>query len=142
MIICAKGNCLASGTVTKKGGEMAYIGEKRTPKYTFSIQIESKKGEDGQWHSKFLDCSMFGKKADNAPALSGGEMVLCAGKLSTRQWEGREGDVKTSTVLECDFVSVASNVAQNAAHGKVVKEPQGFQEVEEDEDLDENSLPF
>lgn len=140
MIICAKDNCLASGTVTKKGGEMAYIGEKRTPKYTFSIQIENKKSEDGQWHSKFLECSLFGKKADNAPALNGGEMVLCAGKLSTRTWQGREGEEKTSTVLECDFVTVASNRHQNAAQRKVANEPQGFQEVDE-EDMD-GELPF
>lgn len=140
MIICAKDNCLASGTVTKNGGEMAYIGEKRTPKYTFSIQIENKKGEDGQWHSKYLDCSMFGKKAESAPTLNGGEMVLCAGKLFTRTWQGREGEEKTSTVLECDFVTVASNGPQNAAQRQSANEPQGF--VEMDDSEDEGILPF
>lgn len=140
MIICAKDNCLASGTVTKKGGEMAYIGEKHTPKYSFSIQIENKKGEDGQWKSKYLDCSLFGKKADNAPTLNGGEMVLCAGKLSTRTWQGREGEEKTSTVLECDFVTVASNGVQNAVQRQVASEPHGFQEVDDLED--EATLPF
>lgn len=140
MIICAKDNCLASGTVTKKGGEMEYVGEKRTPKYRFSIQIENKKGEDGQWHSKYLDCSLFGKKSESAPALNGGEMVLCAGKLSTRTWQGREGEEKTSTVLECDFVTVASNVPKNAAQRQAANEPQGFQEVDDSEV--EGILPF
>lgn len=140
MIICAKENCLASGTVTKKGGEMAYIGEKRTPKYTFSIQIENKKGEDGQWHSKFLECSLFGKKAESAPVLNGAEMVLCAGKLSTRTWQGREGEEKTSIVLECDFVTVASNGVQNAVQRQVASESQGFQEIDDSEE--EGILPF
>lgn len=140
MIICAKDNCLASGTVTKKGGEMTHIGEKCTPKYTFSIQIENKKGEDGQWHSKYLDCSLFGKKAESAPTITGGEMVLCAGKLSTKTWQGREGEEKTSTVLECDFVMVGSNGPQNAVQRQVANEPQGFQEMD-DSEVD-GILPF
>lgn len=139
MIICAKDNCLASGTVTKKGGEMKYIGERNIPKYCFSICIKNEKCEDGEWRAEYLDCELFGKKSENAPLLTGGEMVLCAGKRSTRRWKGREGEDRTSTILDCDFVMVAPKGPQNVAQ-KPSANPQGFQEMD-DEEAD-GDLPF
>lgn len=141
MIIVSKdGNCLATGTVTKKGGNIQYVGDKGIPKYKFSICIENKKGEDGKWQSKYIECELFGKKAEIAPRVSADNMVLCAGRLNTSTYKGRDGQEKTAHILSCDFVMVSGNAAQNAAQ-MPMQEPHGFQEMM-DEDDDSETLPF
>jgi len=135
MIMTAKGNCIASGPVTSRGGELKYIGEQRTPKYSFAVRVENKKDENGQWASKFLDCELFGEDALYAPELHGREMVLCAGRLETRSWTGRDGETRTSTSLKCDFVMVAGGNAQ-----KPDKPPEREQFSELDDD--DGDLPF
>lgn len=139
MIIVSKDNCLATGTVTKKGGEMKYMGEKKIPKYIFSICLERKKDENGEWQSKYLDCELFGKKAENAPRVSAENMVLCAGKLVKQSWKGKEGEERSKTYLDCDFVMVSGNAAQIAAQ-MPMQEPQGFQDADDFDDS--GDLPF
>lgn len=139
MIIVSKdNNCLATGTVTSKGGKMQYVGEKGIPKYTFSLCIDRKQDENGKWESKYLDCELFGKKATIAPRVNADNMVLCAGKLTKQSWKGKDGDEKSKTVLSCDFVMVSVNAAQNAVQTPM-QETQGFQEM-----IDENDgeIPF
>lgn len=109
MILNLKSGCLASGRVTRSGGELVFIGERRTPKYHFSIQVENQKDESGEWKSRFLDCELIGKAAEAAPEIHGGDLVLCTGKLETRIWNGRDGEPRSSTSLKCDFVTVASS---------------------------------
>ena len=137
MILIWRGNCIASGTVTSKGGEFTFIGQRSTPKFKFSVRVENRKDENGEWASKYLDCELFGKYAEKAPDLSGGEMVLCAGQLETRNWAGRDGEPRTSTTLKCDFVTVAS--VGSGRMDATPPEPGGFLEADDEEDGD---LPF
>lgn len=143
MIISTKdGSCLATGTVTKKGGEMKYMGEKQIPKYRFSVRFENKKDKTGEWKSRYIDCELFGEnECKNAPKLSGGEMVMCAGHLYTSRYKGNDGEDKESTVLQCDFVAVGGNAAQIAAQ-MPMQEPSGFQEADDFDDEDPATLPF
>lgn len=143
MILNFKTGCLATGRVTKTGGEMTFIGERATPKYKFSIQISNEKDENGEWHSKYLDCEFFGKAAESAPEIHGGNMVMCAGKLETREWTGRDGEPRTTTTMKCDFA-----VTQNAGAGgtpraagkpvDVYPDESDFAEINEEE----GELPF
>lgn len=48
---------------------------------------------------------------------SGGELVLCTGKLENRTWNGRDGEPRSSTSLKCDFVTVASSGRRTDAEG-------------------------
>lgn len=116
MILNFKGGCIASGRVTKSGGVMTFIGDRATPKYKFSIQVSNERDESGEWHSQYLDCEFFGKAAESAPEIHGGDVVLCAGKLETREWTGRDGEPRTSTTLKCGFA-----VTQNAGGGRAPK---------------------
>lgn len=109
MILSLKSGCLASGRVTKSGGELTFIGDRGTPKYKFSLQVENQKDENGEWKSRFLDCELFGKSAEAAPEIHGGDLVFCTGKLETRAWTGRDGEPRSATSLKCDFVTVASS---------------------------------
>lgn len=109
MILSLKSGCLASGRVTKNGGELIFIGDRGTPKYQFSVQVENWKDENGEWKSRFLDCELFGKAAEAAPEIHGGDLVFCTGKLETRTWNGRDGEPRSATSLKCDFVTVASS---------------------------------
>lgn len=133
MVIVAKENCLATGTVTKNGGEMLYFGEKKIPKYRFSLCVKEKKGETP---AKYLNCDVFGYKANSTPKVSSGDMVLCAGELQTSKWTGKDGQERTNTVLQCDFVMVSKKAAHNAAQTQM----NGFQ-PEEDFDMD-GDVPF
>lgn len=138
MILNFKGGCIASGRATKSGGEMTFIGDRATPKYKFSIQVSNERDESGEWHSQYLDCEFFGKAAETAPEIHGGDMVLCAGKLETREWTGRDGEPRTSTTLKCDFA-----VTQNAGGGRAQKstgDPGGSDFSEDDEE--DGELPF
>lgn len=114
MILNFKGGCIASGRATKSGGEMTFIGDRGTPKYKFSIQVSNEQDENGEWHSHYLDCEFFGKSAESAPEIHGGDMVLCAGKLETREWTGRDGEPRTSTSLKCDFAVTQSAGGESA----------------------------
>ncbi len=141
MILNFKTGCLATGRATKNGGEIAFIGDRATPKYKFSIQISNEKDENGEWHSKYLDCEFFGKAAESAPEIHGGDMVLCAGKLETREWTGRDGEPRTSTTLRCDFAVTQNAGGMPRAEGKPVDGFPGggeFAEINEED----GELPF
>lgn len=109
MILSLKSGCLASGRVTRSGGELTFIGDRRTPKYKFSVQVENRKDENGEWKSRFLDCELFGKDAEAAPEIHGGDLVFCTGRLENRTWTGGDGKPRSAVSLKCDFVAVASS---------------------------------
>lgn len=143
MILNFKGVCIASGRATKSGGEMTFIGDRATPKYKFSIQVSNERDENGEYHSQYLDCEFFGKSAESAPEIHVGDMVLCAGKLETREWTGRDGEPRTSTSLKCDFA-----VTQGAGGERVPKtagNPVDVHPSESDfaeEEEEDGELPF
>lgn len=142
MILSLKSGCLASGRVTKSGGELTFIGDRGTPKYKFSVQVENEKDENGEWKSRFLDCELFGKAAEAAPEIHGGDLVFCTGKLETRTWNGRDGEPRSATSLKCDFVTVASSSAPSAKPAgrgvDVYPEAGEFAEIGEED----GELPF
>lgn len=140
MIIVSKdNNCLVTGTVTSKGGKMQYVGEKGIPKYTFSVCYKNEKTEDDKWISEYIDCEAFGKKANVCPRVSADEMVLCAGKISTQTWSGKDGNEHSNKVLSCDFVMVSKNGSQESAQ-ETMQQVGEFQDVTGEED--DGDLPF
>lgn len=141
MIIIAKDNsCLASGTVTKKGAELRHVGKAQIPKLSFSVCIENKKGEGGEYKPKYLECELFGqKRVDEAPKIIGGSMILCAGTISNRKWTDREGAERTFTTLECDSVFVSPKSYYDDESMDYANSAQGFHDIDEDS---EGDLPF
>lgn len=133
MEIALKDNRLITGTVTRKGAEMLYVGEKKIPKLRFSVCLETKRDPDGKFNSRYMDCELFGRKAEIAPKISAESMVLCAGKISRPSWKGRDGEEHSKEVLDCDFVMVSGNAMQKAVQGTKF-----FQEMDEED----GDLPF
>jgi single-stranded DNA-binding protein len=118
---------IACGCVTSKGAELKTIGEKGTPKLSFSLTVDSRK--DG---ATYLNCEAFGERAEIYRYLQGGERLLVAGVLRTDKWAGRDGEEHTREVCKCEFV------VQEGPTGFPQTDPKGFEPVDDGE----TELPF
>jgi len=98
------GACIASGRATKNGSEVKYIGTKQTAKFEFSLKVDSEKQPDGSWKPQWLNCALWGDQAEEQPGIAGGDMVFVCGKVESREWEGRDGEIRHSEEMRCDFV--------------------------------------
>jgi len=106
MILRSKdGSCIAAGKATKNGSEITYVGDKQTAKFSVGIKVKSEKGQDGQWHAEFLNCTLWGDQAEEQPKIAGGDMVFAAGTRVVRSWTGQDGSPRTSEELRCDFIT-------------------------------------
>ena len=139
MILYTKDGCIASGTVTSKGGVLSYIGDRGTPKFSFSIQYANEKRADGTWKRSYMDCEIFGQQAEDAPALEGREMVLVCGRIEDRAWTGRDGEKRVSRTLKCDFLTVSGGGGERSVRPVAVSPPDNFDSLDGD---DGGDLPF
>jgi single-stranded DNA-binding protein len=61
-----------------------------TPCATFTLVV-SELGQDAKVHATYIDCEVWGKKAESARELEPGQLALFEGKLAKRkkgeQWE-------------------------------------------------------
>lgn len=133
-IILQKDNCQVSGSVTRKGGEMMYVGANKTPMYQFSVCYRNDQMSDGKWDTRYITCKTFGNRALKMPNIKGGDDVFCLGVHKKNRFKKRDGTEKESDELICDFVLLGSTGNQQASV------PHGFQEVD-DSEMD-GDLPF
>jgi primosomal replication protein N len=77
------------GTISKYGVTVKYA-TSGTPCASFALQL-SETGQDGKHHSIYVDCEVWGRKAEAAGELEAGQLALFEGKLARRkkndQWE-------------------------------------------------------
>ena len=71
------------GVIGRYGITMKYANN-GTPCASFTLII-SEQGQDGKAHSTFVDCEVWGKKAEAASEIEAGALVLYEGKLRKRQ---------------------------------------------------------
>lgn len=133
-IILQKDNCQISGSVTKRGGEMLYVGANKTPMYQFSVCYRNDQMPDGKWNARYITCKTFGNRALKMPNIKGGDDVFCSGVQKKNKFKMRDGTERESDELICDFVLLGSTGNQSASA------PKGFQDIPTDEDM--GDLPF
>jgi single-strand DNA-binding protein len=104
---------LAWGTVILDGSRMDFVGEKQIPKCTFTISVKNHRKADGTYAHDYLDCVMWGRNAERQRALHRGDSVLLTGQMRTREWEGRDGETRTTTECVCEHVLITAT--ENAA---------------------------
>ena len=77
------------GTVSKAGVEVRYS-TSGTPCASFTLVV-TERGQDGKEHPTYIDCEVWGKKAEAVGELESGQLTLFEGKLAKRkkgdQWE-------------------------------------------------------
>lgn len=76
----------------------------------FAVAMKSGFGDNEQ--TVWLDCSIFGKRADSlAPYLVKGQQVVVSGEMGTREYNG-----KTYVTLRCNDVTLVGGKARDLTH--------------------------
>ena len=77
------------GTISKYGITVKYA-TSGTPCASFTLVV-SEQGQDGKPHPTFVDCKIWGRRAEAASELEPGQLALFEGKLAKRKkgeaWE-------------------------------------------------------
>ncbi len=110
----------------------------------FSIKATERTDENGQKSVVWMNCVAWRKACDVARYFVKGDIVFCAGELKTRSYTSREGEPRTATELDCEFVSSMSMPAMAPMFPDILPQQQSttaaptlpdFEEVVSDDDL-------
>jgi single-stranded DNA-binding protein len=93
------------GTISKYGVTVKYA-QSGVPCASFTLLI-AERGQDGKAYQTFIDCEVWGKKAESASELEAGQAALFEGKLAKRK-KGEQWEV---IVAGYDLVPVLAPVA-------------------------------
>lgn len=138
---------VACGKITSRGVELRNIGDKGTPKLTFSISADRKKNGD-TFDNTYLDCEAWSERAEANSGLSGGDTVLVIGMVHTEKWKGRDGEEKSKEVCKCDFILLECGVSASPKEstGNSKAQSTGYIRTAEADfaeiDDDDGELPF
>jgi len=88
MIACVN-RVVLLGTIGNYGVSVKYANS-GTPCASFTLVVREQ-GQDGREHATFVECEVYGRKAELAGELAAGQLVLFEGRLRKRQkgeiWE-------------------------------------------------------
>ena len=93
------------GTIGTYGVTVTYV-PSGTPCATFTLVV-SEQGQDGKEHATFVDCEIWGRKAEAAGELEPGQLALFEGKLRKRQKGEGQWELVVSGVEVCPIRSSA-----------------------------------
>jgi single-stranded DNA-binding protein len=102
-MVASVNHCVLLGTIGKYGVTVKYA-QSGTPCASFVLVLR-KHGQDGKVHSTFVDCEVWGKRAEAASELEAGQLALFQGKLAKRK-RGEQWDTVVSG-LELTPLTVA-----------------------------------
>ena len=71
----------------------------------FSVKATEKTDENGQKTIVWMNCVAWRKACSVARYFTKGDIVFCAGELKTRSYTARDGEQRTVSELECEFVA-------------------------------------
>lgn len=130
-------NVIVSGVLTKDA-KFEYTKNSHTPKVTFSVAHGKK---------MHMNCLALGDRNTTliASGLEKGDVVLCAGTWSRKEYTGTDGSIKSWDELLCDYISVQQVPSMGAVEKLEMSKPMytnasqvPFVEMDEDEE----DLPF
>lgn len=105
MQIKAGDQIIVSGFVARDA-DFRLVGQKETPLCKFSVKA-GERDLDGQREAIWRNCTCWFDLAYTAKKIRKGDLVLAAGRYKTRTYTGMDGDEKTASEIECDFIQVA-----------------------------------
>jgi single-strand DNA-binding protein len=106
------------------------------------------RGKDDNKVTDWYECLCFGQTAKTAKEwLQKGKAVIVFGKLSIREWEGKDGKKGHSTEVIADDIQFMPNGGGNAAGGAgngkaAATNGGGNHEAAVGADIDDDSCPF
>lgn len=79
---------------------------------SFSVAVDEKKG--GEKTTYWFDCSIWGRRGEAlAQYLTKGSSVAIAGEFSTRQYQTKDGETKTSLSVRVDQITLQGGRQQD-----------------------------
>lgn len=129
------------------------LGQDVTLKYTpagmavanFSVATtEGKKNKDGDWDNitTWFKCTVWGKNAENCNKfLSKGSSVYLEGRLSEEKWQDKDGNERTSLVVNTSDVQFVEKRDQNTDDSSV-SESKSSVKSKKDKQVEEDDVPF
>lgn len=79
--------------------------------FSFALSSGYGKNEKTTW----LECSLFGKRAETlAPMLLKGTKIAISGEFSVREWNDKEGNLKTTPSLRVNDVTLLGKRSENS----------------------------
>lgn len=77
----------------------------------FSLAVNDRVNEGGEWKDRpnFIDCKMFGKRADYfADKLVKGTLACVQGKLRQSSWTAKDGSKRSAVEVTVDEIELLS----------------------------------
>jgi single-strand DNA-binding protein len=105
--------------------ELKFVAGSGTAVATFCLAVDrSFKNKEGVKETDFINCVMYGKRAENlANYQNKGKLLAVSGRIQTRTYEGNDGQKKYYTEVVCDddqFLEYSKSGSQGA------QQQQGF----------------
>ena len=118
--------------------ELKYIAGSGNAVANFAIAVDREfAGKDGKKEVDFIDIQVWNKSAENCANYIGkGSLVAIQGSLRIDSYQNQEGETRKITRVNANRVQFLDTKKSNQANnGPVNLEPQGFQEVDADEEI-------
>lgn len=130
-------NVVLIGRLTKDP-ELRYIPESQNAVATFTLAVDRPFAKDKQ--ADFIRITVFGKQAENCERfLTKGRMAGIQGRIQTGQYKNKEGATVYTTDVVADRVEFLEwgdkTKDPDADFRQTPGVPEGFQAVEDDDDI-------
>ena len=118
--------------------ELRYIAGSGTPVANFAIAVDREfAGKDGKKETDFIDIQVWNKSAENCANYIGkGSLVAIQGSIRIDSYKNQEGETRKATRVNANRVQFLDTKKNNQANNDpVTLEPQGFQEIDDNDDI-------
>lgn len=99
------------------------------------LVASSRKQVDGEWvddKTCWIDCTVFKQTAENlVDSVTKGDLVTVTGRLQTDEWEDKDGNKRSKTVMIADSIGPSLRF-RSAPHGAQAARQQGADAPGED----------
>lgn len=130
-------NVVLAGRLTKDV-ELKYIAGSGIPVANFTIAVDREfTGKDGKKETDFIDIQVWNKSAENCANYIGkGSLVAIQGSIRIDSYKNQEGETRKATRVNANRVQFLDTKKNNQANNDpVTLEPQGFQEIDDNDDI-------
>jgi single-strand DNA-binding protein len=117
-------------------------GANGTPLLRFNVAANQRVRVDGEWtdRTEWVRCSLFGNRAESlSQHLRKGTKVYVSGRLETRPWTDRNGNVRAGLEITASDVEFTGSRPAEDGHGRPVAA--GIA-TRESAGMDDADLPF
>lgn len=121
-------NCIIIQGRFKADPELRYT-QSNTAVCSTTLAVQrSRKGQDGEYPTDWIDCVFWGKTAEHVKNwFHKGELAIVRGRLESRDWEDKNGNKRRSWEVQAesiDFCGGGKKEEKNQAEKQSYNEPE------------------